>query len=477
MKWSSPTACFVSERNPNENEAHLYIPDDEDSLNFPGKKPNGVAEPRTKDGAKIYLPRDEVVLLKDDLLVSFNGMNSNTQVQEKLHQIGGKPVMLKHLYRYFTDICVDCWLSTVDPIDFLLSCNYTNGDVARMDEEFRRFSSLGVKEILSPHVRFIVRTLGGGTGDIGDGAECAIEGSEFIPHNLQVSELGKTVPPIFFAKRLEKFLAPRHAYLVHFGLPHGKALLENDGQLFQQFLETSEKSASEFARLCNEWSLATRGVAFSSTILHTPNLVEAFERAFHSGLLPCVQNVHTSDLDLIGCTPGGMVDLLLQHGANAIEHDQFGISGLHWAAATGNMNGARALLKFLVDAGEAEDVAELLMNAKGAKDGATPLHWACCGVENRKFGVGGHANVCRLFFQEAGEKATVELANVECYNGNTPLMFAAWSDSLNVVELLLENGADPEKKNSNGHTAAQWAAAAGSTKVSQYFRDTVGLEP
>jgi len=225
-------ALHDSKPHPQHETPHLYIPDDEDVLVNGRQKKNVVSESRTVEGAKIYLPDgddmnantqqyqqttkprhvyagiDEELLVQESEFVAFNGMNSNTHVQIDRTTFGqptttaGKPMVLKHLYRYFTDICVDCWLSTVEPFDFLLSCNYTKSDIAEMEKAFPRFTSLDVKSHLSPHARFIVRTLGAGTGDICDGQECSIDGKGFIPHNLQVSELGKSrVPPIFFGKR------------------------------------------------------------------------------------------------------------------------------------------------------------------------------------------------------------------------------------------------------------------------------------
>jgi hypothetical protein len=435
----------------------------------------------------MYLPHgdildEELLMNESDKFVVFNGMNSNTHVQiDKTtwaapKKIAGRPTVLKHLYRYFTDICVDCWLSTVQPIDFLLSCNYTKSDIADMEKAFPRFMSLDVKAHLSPHVRFIVRTLGAGTGDICDGQECSIDGEGFIPHNLLVSQLGKTtVPPIFFGKRLEKTIGPRHAYLVHYGLPHGKKLLENDGRLFQEFLDACDTPPQIFARLCNEWSLHSQGVGpFSPMTLHTPGTVEAFELAFHRGLLDAAQNIPSPELELVGCSPGRMVDLLLQHGANAIEHDRFGCSMLHWAAGTGNLNGANALLKFLIEAGEGEDATEILLNTRGAKDGATPLHWASCGVESSTFGVGGHENICQLFLNEAGDRAA-ELVNVECFSGSTPIMWAAWSGSLDVVKLLSSYGADHHKVNQKGGNVAHWAAAGGNLDVCRFLHDELSV--
>jgi ankyrin repeat protein len=366
----------------------------------------------------------------------------------------------------------------VKPEAFLLSCNYTKSDIADMEKEFPRILSLNVKTHLSPHVRFIVRTLVGGQGDICSGEECSIDASDdnFIPHNCKVSDLAKTaVPPVFFGRRLEKTIAPRHGYLVYYGLPHGQGLLENNGRLFGEFLEACDTPASNFAHLCNRWSIKNRqSGAPTYEALHTAETVEAFERASHRGLLAAASNKRTPELDLLGCTPGKMVDLLLQHGANAIEHDRFGASMLHWAGGTGNLHGTKALLKFLIEAGQGADAAEVLLYTQGAKDGATPMHWAACGVENGRFGVGGHTNICRLFLEEAGDRAA-ELVDVECYSGSTPLMWAAWSGSLDVVRLLVSHGADPHKKNRNECNVAHWATAGGNLEVCKYLKDELNV--
>ena len=482
---------------------HLYIPDDEEVLTNERKPRNGFVKPTTSEVYHLYLPDGDVEmdnkqqtqtfidkdvstlkgipfeeLLTDesDALDAFTVTHSINHVVEKNGPVA-KSMAIKHLYRYFTDICVDCWLSTVEPEAFLLSCNYTKSDIVDMQKNFPRILSLDVKSHLSPHVRFQVRTLGGGQGDICSGEECSIDviDDTFIPHNCKVSDLAKrAVPPLFFGRRLEKTIGPRHAYLLYYGLPHGKELLENNGHLFAEFLEACDTPASNFANLCNRWSIRRRtSGAPTYEALHTTETVEAFERVFHRGLLAAASNKRCPELDLLGCTPGKMVDLLLQHGANAIEHDRFGASYLHWAGGTGNLQGTRALLKFLVEAGEGADVGEVLFYTQGAKDGATPLHWAACGVENGRFGVGGHANICRLFLEEAGDRAT-ELADVECYSGSTPLMWAAWSGSLDVVRLLISHGADPHKKNRNECNVAHWATAGGNLEVCKYLHDELG---
>lgn len=487
----------------NQQMPNIYLPDDVEVLMNGRQKVNGVSESRTPKGAKIYLPDENIeseqrhpqtmtentkhiyagipdedlLIQKSDEFEAFTWMNSNTHVQVVDHTTAGKrttssgkPVVLKHLFRYFTDICVDCWLSTVDPIDFLLSCNYTKSDIADMEQAFPRLTSLDVKAHLSPHIRFIVRTLGAGVGDICDGQECDIDGEGFIPHNLQVSDLGKkAVPPVFFGRRLEKTIAPGHAYLVHYGVfPHGKQLLETGR--FGEFMDACD-NPSKFAHLSNQWSLSVKSVGpFAPLMVHTAETVEAFGRAFHLGLLAPAQNKYTSDLDLLGCSPGKMVDLLLQHGANAIEHDRFGNSILHWAAGSGNLIAAQALISYLVAAGEGQDASEVLINTKGAKDGATPIHWASCGIKTG----GGHSNICQFFLDQADDRAP-ELLDIECYSGSTPLMWAAWAGSLDVVKLLVSRGADLRKKNRNDASVAHWAAAGGNLDMCRYLYDEFGV--
>ena len=59
--------------------------------------------------------------------------------------------------------------------------------------------------------------------------------------------------PVFFGRRLEKTIAPRHAYLVHYGVhPHGRKLLETGR--FEEFLDACDDSSARFAHLCNQWS-------------------------------------------------------------------------------------------------------------------------------------------------------------------------------------------------------------------------------
>jgi len=87
----------------------------------------------------------------------------------------------------------------------------------------------------------------------------------------------------------------------------------------------------------------------------------------------------------------------------------------------------------------------------------------------------GSFDVCRLLLKKAGDRRS-EVANAKCWSQSTPLMWAAWSGSLPVVDLLVVHDADPHAVNSQGHSAAHWAAAAGHLHVCQYLYDTFGVD-
>merc|ERR1711957_26937 len=54
-------------------------------------------------------------------------------------------------------------------------------------------------------------------------------------------------------------------------------------------------------------------------------------------------------------------------------------------------------------------------------------------------------------------------------DGNTILMWSAWSKSLDVAKLLVRHRADATASNRNGCTVAHWAASGGDLTVCQYL--------
>lgn len=56
-------------------------------------------------------------------------------------------------------------------------------------------------------------------------------------------------------------------------------------------------------------------------------------------------------------------------------------------------------------------------------------------------------------------------------NGMTPLMLAARYNNLEIVQLLLDNGANPRAKSPNGMTAEKWAEAAGAKEAAALLKN------
>ena len=87
----------------------------------------------------------------------------------------------------------------------------------------------------------------------------------------------------------------------------------------------------------------------------------------------------------------------------------------------------------------------------------------------------GHTDICRYLLDKAGERKQ-SLANAVTSSGNTPLMWACSSGSIEVAKLLISAGADPSVCNNNGANAAHWAAHNGSVEMCKYLHDELGLE-
>jgi hypothetical protein len=88
----------------------------------------------------------------------------------------------------------------------------------------------------------------------------------------------------------------------------------------------------------------------------------------------------------------------------------------------------------------------------------------------------GSVEVCSWLLDQAGERRQ-DLVRATTWSQNTPLMWAAWSGSLDVLILFLEAGADPRHGNNRKQNAAHWAAAAGQFVICQYlYDDKLGLD-
>jgi Ankyrin repeats (3 copies) len=169
--------------------------------------------------------------------------------------------------------------------------------------------------------------------------------------------------------------------------------------------------------------------------------------------------------------------LLLSHGANPYARDHRGATLLHWACGTGHWDAALALLPYCP------------VTVRTTRDGATPLHWAAAGATAREFGVGGHVETCRHLLDhfrravpsethkstghgdshESSIRSLNDYVNCLTYDGNSALMWAAWSGTLDTVKLLVRNRAQVTTANRNGCTVAHWAASGGNLAVCQYL--------
>ena len=341
---------------------------------------------------------------------------------------------------------------------------YTLDEIDALRSRFPPLLEMDVVRHLRPKMRFLKDCMGGG------------HGGEQILH----PKLRAQLPPGFFGARLERTIAPRHAFLFHVGLPSGKELWDGeagDGALLGEFIAQHRKP-KQFAALCNRWRSTYRS---SSNLPITSEQVVAFDKLFQRGILSAAREdfgrVHSGDeksekigalptlLETANTTAAQLVRYLLQSGANPYETDVRGASLFHWAAGCGNLEGLRELVSAC--GGKGRKAALLWM---ASRDDATPLHWAAAGAGPKSFGIGGHLSVCN-YILSIGDDIIPQrkLINSQTRDGNSVLMWAAWSRSLDVVKMLVRSRADTAMTNRNGCTVAHWAASGGDLEVCKYL--------
>ncbi len=106
------------------------------------------------------------------------------------------------------------------------------------------------------------------------------------------------------------------------------------------------------------------------------------------------------------------------------------------------------------------------------------------GAGPKEFGIGGHLPVCAYLLSLCIDSSTGhqiiperKLINAQTLDGNSILMWAAWSRSLDVVKLLIRNRADATNvANRNGCTVAHWAASGGSLEVCRYLAELANVD-
>lgn len=396
---------------------------------------------------------------------------------------------------------------SITPKEFLINeGGYESSEVDEMIQRFPPLANLDVQRHLEPKLKFFKYTLGG--ADV-DPRQCSASSPNSLDklNNLPSKQVTITpsmkflanftsilsavkqqkhrtqnslknvvhlrsdarmkLLPQLYGARLEKVLAPRHAFLVYLGLPCGRTLLDNQ-LLLAEF--SAARSSRQFADLCNNWieQYSTSSISLQKHI--TKEKVEAFEVLFSRGLMAAARNeLQARNVDMIpDLDSSTLVALLISHGANPRDTDIRDISLLHWACGAGNIGAVKALVSVLgVDA----------IKMRAARDGATPLHWAACGVRSKHFGSGGSLELCRWIIEGNGLSIgeQINLVNAVTKDGNSILMWAAWSGSLDVIKLLMKYQPDVSVRNRNGCSVAHWAASGGKIDLCQYLSDQVGV--
>lgn len=397
----------------------------------------------------------------------------------------------QHLYRHdgkqFDDRCLASGsLVLTKPEVYLKEYGgFTSDEIEELSRNFPPLLELDVKRHIVPKMRFLKYTLMGRYADEDGGNKQNI-----------LSDLAKKVPPQFYGARLERTVAPMHAFLIHAELPHGQDLLQDDAKLMKEFLISCRHTKS-FCAMCNTWRRryghtyrdkdyaalckleddnTVHDEANSINALEiTPAAVKSFNAIFQRGLMSASRNnmdptnQHAKNIQI---RPDQVIHLLIRSGSNPLERDVRDISLLHWAAGSGNLLALKELIRSFP--GGFEEAIKI----EAKRDGASILHWAAAGADAKDFGSGGHLHVCNFLMDHCGSdtKKRKAMVNALTKDGNSVLMWAAWSGSFDIVKLLVRQRADSLVQNRNGCTVAHWAASGGSLDVCKYLHDTIGLD-
>eukprot|EP00985_Skeletonema_marinoi_P020771 scaffold12430_cov137-Skeletonema_marinoi.AAC.3 len=370
---------------------------------------------------------------------------------------------------------------------------YSLDEIHQMHTTFPPLLEIDVVRHLRPKMRFLKDCMEGGVA--------STETNSKSTNQVLDPKLKSVLPASFFGARFERTIAPRHAFLVHLGLPSGRMLWDDasDSSLLEEFL-LQHRKPKQFAALCNLWRRTHGASNIDDNLPITSQQVVAFDKLFQRGILSAARDdsnhVYSDSnsnktaskskppslLDTANVTPAQLVRYLIQHGANAYETDVRGASLFHWAAGCGNLEGLQELVKCCnkrqaglesnSQLSSPGNSAALLW--KASRDDAIPLHWAAAGAGPKEFGIGGSVDVCNYLLSicsEAEQSIITQrkLINAQTRDGNTVLMWSAWSGSLEIVKLVIRNRAETGVSNRNGCTVAHWAASGGDLNVCRYL--------
>ncbi|KAL7453499.1 hypothetical protein ACHAWC_005164, partial [Mediolabrus comicus] len=269
----------------------------------------------------------------------------------------------------------------------------------------------------------------------------------------------------------------------------------NESSLLEQFLLMHRKP-KQFAAMCNDWRRKYGATNIDNNLPITSEQVVAFDKLFQRGILSAARddsNYVYSDgpkrddnspslLSTANVTSAQLVTYLIQHGANAYETDVRGASLFHWAAGCGNLDALKALVVCCNTRNGISSNSNSTLSTPGtsaallwkaSRDDAIPLHWAAAGAGPKEFGIGGSVDVCNYLLSICNDEQSIvtqrKLINAQTKDGNTVLMWSAWSGSLEIVKLLIRNRAETGVSNRNGCVVAHWAASGGNLDVCKYL--------
>ncbi|KAL7496004.1 hypothetical protein ACHAWT_005468 [Skeletonema menzelii] len=377
---------------------------------------------------------------------------------------------------------------------------YSLDEIHQMHTAFPPLLEIDVVRHLRPKLRFLKDCLGG-----------VVSTDSKSKNQVLDPKLKSALPASFFGARFERTIAPRHAFLVHLGLPSGRMLWDDDSDssLLEEFL-LQHRKPKQFAALCNSWRRTYHASNIDNNLPITSQQVVAFDKLFQRGILSAARDdssyVYSENdpnnnnaankrnapslLDTANVTSAQLVRYLIQHGANAYETDVRGASLFHWAAGCGNLEG----LKELVDCcNKRKEVSQSSLQLsspgnsaallwKASRDDAIPLHWAAAGAGPKEFGIGGSVDVCNYLLSLCSNAEQTDiitqrkLINARTRDGNTVLMWSAWSGSLEIVKLMVRNRAETEVSNRNGCTVAHWASSGGNLDVCKYLAKMANVD-
>ncbi|QOY92466.1 ankyrin repeat domain-containing protein [Massilia sp. UMI-21] len=186
----------------------------------------------------------------------------------------------------------------------------------------------------------------------------------------------------------------------------------------------------------------------------TPAQIASFFRAVQLDNVAAVRDMVGKEVDANAVNPvGGEPALVLavREGAMRVFDVLLAQPGIALDAQAMNGNTALMMAAFKNNRRAAE--ALLAKGAQVNRAGWTPLHYAAAG---------GSEDIARLLI---ARQARLDAASPRASGAYTPLMMAAREGQPAMVRLLLEAGADPAPRNTEGLTAAQVAERAGRADI------------